>query len=84
LSTEGIKPIPEKVQVIINLLPPKVVSKLRSFLSAMGYYRKYIKDFAQNVNPLFRLFLKKKKNTPFEWTKEADEAYNSLKERLIV
>jgi len=83
LSTEGIKPIPEKVQVIINLLPPKVVSKLRSFLSAMDYYRKFIKNFAQNINPLFRLFFKKK-NTPFEWTKEADEAFNSLKERLIV
>eukprot|EP00833_Pecoramyces_ruminatium_P015176 jgi/Orpsp1_1/1189208/evm.model.d7180000070286.1 len=80
LSTAGIKPIPEKVLVIANWLPPSNVSKLRSFLGAVGYYRKFIKDFAQLASPLFKLL---KKNTIFKWTTESDLAFRSLKERLI-
>ena len=67
LSTKGIKPIPEKVKVIANWLPPKDVSKLRSFLGAVGYYRKFIKDFVQIAKTLFKLL---RKNTKFEWTKK--------------
>ena len=80
LSTKGIKPIPEKVKIIANWLPPKDVSKLTSFLGAVGYYRKFIKDFAQIAKPLFKLL---KKNTKFEWTTEADLAFITLKDRLI-
>ena len=62
------------------MVPPKDVSKLRSFLGAVGYYRKFIKDFAQIASPLFQLL---KKNSKFKWTKESDLAFKSLKERLI-
>lgn len=58
VSIEGIKPIPKKVKVIETWLPPKDVSKLRSFLSAVGYYRKFIKDFAQIDGPFFKLLKK--------------------------
>jgi len=68
------------VNVICNWLPPKDVSKLRSFLGAVGYYRKFIKDFAQIASPLFQLL---KKNSKFEWTKESNLVFKSLKERLI-
>lgn len=50
ISTVGIKPIPKKILVIVNWLPSSNVSKLRSFLGAVGYYRKFIKDFAQLAN----------------------------------
>ena len=62
------------------MVPPKDVSKLRSFLGAVGYYRKFIKDFAQIASPLFQLL---KKDSKFEWTKESDLAFKTLKERLI-
>jgi len=63
LSTKGIKPIPEKVKVYANWFSRKDLSKLRSFLGAVGYYQKFIKDFAQFANTLFKLL---KKNSKFK------------------
>ena len=80
LSVHGIKPIPEKVKVIMEWSPLKNVSKLRSFLGAVGYYRKFIKNLALIAKPLFKLL---KKNTEFEWNNEADVAFKMLKEKLI-
>ena len=37
LSTKGISPVPEKVKVIVNWLPPKNITQLKSFLGAIGY-----------------------------------------------
>ena len=79
LSSKGIKPIPEKVRVITNWIPPKNISQLRSFLGAVGYYRKFIKNFALIAKPLFKLL---KKGAEFKWSNEADIAFKILKERL--
>ena len=79
LSSKRIKPIPEKVRVITNWIPPKNISQLRSFLGAVGYYRKFIKNFALIAKPLFKLL---KKGAEFKWSNEADIAFKILKERL--
>jgi len=58
----------------------KNVSKFHSFLGAVGYYKKFIKDFSQIASLLFKLL---KKNSKFKWTTESDLAFKTLKERLI-
>jgi len=72
LSTEGIKPIPKKIDVISKWESPKNITQLRSFLGAIGYYRKFIKDFAIIAQPLFKLL---KKNEKYVW----DDITRSLK-----
>jgi hypothetical protein len=38
LTRDGIKPQPEKVQVILALMPPNNVKELRHFLGMVQYY----------------------------------------------
>ena len=46
---------------------PRTVSELKSFLGAIGYYRKFINNFAQEAAPLTKLL---KKNRKYEWNEE--------------
>ena len=79
LSINGISPIQEKIQVILEWIPPKNITQLQSFLGAVGYYRKFIFNFANIAKPLFKL---SKKGVKFIWDKEQDDSYNELKIKL--
>ena len=79
LSINGISPIQEKIQVILEWIPPKNITQLQSFLGAVGYYRKFIFNFANIAKPLFKL---SKKGVKFIWDKEQDDSFNELKIRL--
>lgn len=43
---------PEKIATIRDYETPKTLKQLRSFLGLSGYYRKFIKDYAQITKPL--------------------------------
>lgn len=43
LTTEGVKPNPEKIDTILKLKLPTSVKGIKSFLSMTGYYRKFIR-----------------------------------------
>lgn len=52
INSEGIKPNQKKIETI-NLYPePKNLKELRGFLGMMGYYRRFVKDFAKIAKPL--------------------------------
>ena len=56
ILTEGkVKPNPEKVNKIGRWLRPKDVTGLKSFLSSVGWYRRFIKHFAHIARPLYDL-----------------------------
>ena len=52
VTSEGIKPNPEKIETIKNYPIPKSVKEIRGFIGLVGYYRKFIKDFAKIAKPL--------------------------------
>ena len=52
VTSEGVKPNPDKIQIIKNWPLPKNEKELRGFLGILGYYRKFIKDFAKIAKPL--------------------------------
>ena len=52
LSTKGIKPLPLKTQAIKNMHLPKMLKQVCAFLGLVGYYRKFIKNFAKIAKPL--------------------------------
>ena len=79
LTTNGLKPVAAKVEVIKAWPVPKDLTKLRSFLGTVGYYRKFIPNFAQKARCLYNLL---KKDTPFQWTQEHEQSFNSLREYL--
>lgn len=76
ISKDGIRPNPEKVEVIQKFPVPKNPTQIKSFLGLCGYYRKFIKDFSNISKPLTLLLHKDKK---FSWTFEQQTAFEKLK-----
>ena len=80
LSTKGIKWLPSKTQAIQNMHPPKMSKQVHIFLGIVGYYRKFIKNFAKIAKPLTLLTCQQAK---FEWTPTHHSAFLMLKESVI-
>ena len=80
LSTKGIKPLPSKTQTIQHMHPPKTPKQVHAFLGLVGYYRKFIKNFAKIVKPLTLLTCQQAK---CEWTPTHHNAFLMLKESVI-
>ncbi len=55
VSKHGVETDPEKIEAIKTWPCPKNLKELRSFLGFSGYYRRFIKDYAQIVKPLNEL-----------------------------
>jgi len=58
---------------------PTDVHTLRSFIGLCNYYRIYVQDFSTITHPLYALL---KKDVAWTWSDEAQEAFNTLKEKL--
>ena len=88
ITEKGTKTDEKKISKIKNLSAPTTAEELRSWLGLCGYYRHFIKDYAQLVAPLERLCQviwnkkKKKKDTKIEWSHECQEAFERLKRAL--
>ena len=80
LSTKGICPPPLKTQAIEKMHQLTTPKQVHTFLGLVGYYRKFIKDFAKIAKPLTLLTWQKVK---FEWTPAHHEAFLKLKESII-
>ena len=76
LSTKGIQPLPSRTQAIQKMHPPEQYV----FLRLVGYYRKFIKNFAKIAKPLTLLTCQQVK---FDWTPTHHEAFLKLKESII-
>ena len=55
LSSQGVSADPEKVSVFRIWPPPTNLSELRAFIGKVGYYGKFIPNFASVAAPLFKL-----------------------------
>lgn len=52
IQSGGVKPNPVKIKVIRNFPLPKTRKNFQSFLGMVGYFRVFIKDYAQIARPL--------------------------------
>ena len=80
VSGEGITPLPEKLDSIQNMLPPKTPKEFKQFLGLIGYYRKFVPRFSDLARPLNALT---RKNVKFEWTQVCQESFDLLKASLM-
>ena len=55
ISSKGIEVDKSKIELIANLLTPKYIKDVRSFLGHAGFYRRFIKDFSVISKPLSNL-----------------------------
>ncbi|GJZ37504.1 hypothetical protein Tco_0583695 [Tanacetum coccineum] len=80
ISKNGIEVDKAKIDVIAKLPHPTTVKGVRSFLGHAGFYRRFIKDFSKISRPMTHLL---KKNTPFIFSNECIQAFETLKKKLI-
>src|SRR3954454_18919398 len=79
VGRDGIHPDPEKIDKVKNYSEPKNLTQLRAALGLFSYYRKFVKDLSKIARPLYALL---KKDVPFQWKNQQQEAFNYLKETL--
>src|SRR5690349_1999864 len=75
ISEKGIEMDPKKISAVIKWPKITTITQLRGFLGLIGFYRKFIKDFANIALPLTKLL---KESTTFNWTEEQDKAREIL------
>ncbi|XP_057848997.1 tyrosine aminotransferase isoform X2 [Cryptomeria japonica] len=66
----------EKIRAILDWPPPRNLTELRGFLGLCSYYKRFVRGFSQLGAPLTDLT----KKGAFHWTKEAQQAFEKLKE----
>jgi len=69
----------EKVKVVLDWLVPKSVKEIQKFLRLANYYRRFVKDFAKIVRPLYKLTKKEQK---WEWGIRQKKLFKALKKRF--
>lgn len=52
ITRDGIKPNPDKISAIQNYPIPKTATEIKRFLGLVGYYRKFIPNFARITKPM--------------------------------
>jgi hypothetical protein len=80
VDEKGLSPDPRLIEAIANRQEPHNAKAVASFLGLTGYYRRFVKDYSKIAEPLTRLLSPKIK---FTWDHEQQQAFDSLKERLV-
>lgn len=79
VSIDGIKVNPAKVQAVRDWKTPTSPSEIQSFLGLAGYYRRFIEGISKITRPMTQML---RKGAKFQWTKECEDNFRELKDRL--
>ena len=79
ISGEGITPVPERLDSIADMLPPRTPKEVKQFLGLVGYYCKFIPRFSDIARPLNALT---RKDHEFMWDTICEQSFQLLKQML--
>nr|GEX03991.1 putative reverse transcriptase domain-containing protein [Tanacetum cinerariifolium] len=79
IDHNGVLVDPTKIEAIRNWVAPTMPTEVRQFLGLACYYRRFIEGFSMISKPLTKLTQKDKK---YDWGKEEEEAFQTLKQKL--
>jgi len=79
INAHGIKTDPKKLSAVRDMPEPTCTLELESFLGKVGWYQKFINDFANLAHPLMRM---KAKKVEFSFGEPERVAFNKLKDAL--
>lgn len=76
ISKRGIEMDPVKIECVKSWKIPTCVKDIKAFLGFANFYRRFIRNFSLLAHPLIEIT---KKNTPWLWSPNCEDAFNSLK-----
>ena len=79
VSKNGLEVDPSKIEAVQKFPVPRSQTEVESFLGLASYYRRFVPKFAEIARPLHKA---SETSTKFEWTPEAQDAFESLKLKL--
>ena len=79
LSADGVSPLPNTLEAILNAPVPHDKTTLRSFMGLVNFYRNFIPDAAQISSSLYDLL---KEHAVFVWSDKHEAEFQSLKQSL--
>ncbi|XP_043206452.1 uncharacterized protein K02A2.6-like [Amphibalanus amphitrite] len=65
ISAQGLRPVQEKVDAVIDMPDPKDVKSLRSILGSINYYQRVLPNLSTELAPLYDLL---QKGATWKWT----------------
>ncbi|CAH8533321.1 unnamed protein product [Dicrocoelium dendriticum] len=80
IDGEGIKPLPDKSQAILDYPMPQSVRSLRRFLGMINYYGRFIPNCAELLHPLTDLLKGNSKTLTI--TPEVEAAFTAVKQKF--
>ncbi|PIK59982.1 pol polyprotein [Apostichopus japonicus] len=83
ITSQGIRPLAEKVEAIRQFPQPSTSRELREYLGLINFYRRFIPNCAGLLQPLTNLLRGlPKKPTQISWTDVANKAFTDSKSAL--
>jgi hypothetical protein len=80
IDAKGMRPLDYKIETIKQFPMPTTLREANYFIEALGFYRKFIKNFAQMAAPIHRITnLHKQQRREFNWGPEQMNAFHQLK-----
>lgn len=79
ISENGVSPDPAKIEAVQNFPIPKTPKNIREFLGLVGYYRRFIAEFARRTKSLSDLL---KQGRKFVWGEEQQKSFDDMKDCL--
>ncbi|XP_043202462.1 uncharacterized protein K02A2.6-like [Amphibalanus amphitrite] len=79
ISANGLRPVKDKVQAVLDMPDPKDVKALRSILGSITYYQRLLPNLSTLLAPLYRLL---QKGVPWEWSSECRHALTQVRQLL--
>ena len=80
ISRRGISMDPMKIDCIKKWNTPVNVRDIQAFLGFANFSRRFIKEFSRIARPLINLT---KKNVPWNWSSDSENAFEKIKSELI-